>query len=205
MTKRVIIIGFFQEVVELCEECNIEIVGYIDTNTSFITDIPFLGTDAEAGALFTKFGNIPLLLTPDSPSVRKKLADYYSNFGYQFLNVISPTATISKTATIGDGVLIQTGVNVSSNVMIGDFVRLNTKSNVMHDCEVAAFSTVAPNAVLLGKVIVNTLSYIGSNATILPGCAIGKNTIVGAGSVVVKNVEENSVVAGNPSKILRKK
>lgn len=206
MPKKVIIVGYFQEVIELCELCNIEIVGVIDNNDSETfnnSTIPILGTDAEAEVLFSKFGRIPLLLTPDSPSVRKKLANYYSNIGYKFLTVISPNATISRTAKIGEGVFIQSGVNVSANVEISDFVRLKTNANVMHDCEIDTFSTVAPNAVLLGKVRVYTEAYIGSNATVLPGCTIGNNAMVGAGSVVTKNVDNNTVVVGNPSKFFK--
>ncbi len=45
---------------------------------------------------------------------------------------------------------------------------------------------------------------IGSNATILCGITIGENAIVGAGSVVTKNVSANTVVAGNPAKIIKK-
>ncbi len=207
MPKKVIIVGYFQEVIELCEKCGIEIVGIIDNNKteSFNIDIPILGNDADAEALFFDFGKIPLLLSPDSPTIREKLADYYTKIGYHFLTVISPDANISRTARIGVGVLIQSGVNVSSNSVINNFVRLNTNSNIMHDCYIDSFSTIAPNSVLLGRVKVSMLSYIGSNATILPGCDIGKNAMVGAGTVVTKNVEDATVVVGNPSKILRKK
>jgi acetyltransferase-like isoleucine patch superfamily enzyme len=45
---------------------------------------------------------------------------------------------------------------------------------------------------------------IGTSVTILCGITIGENAIVGAGSVVTKNVPDNAVVAGNPARILRK-
>ena len=50
--------------------------------------------------------------------------------------------------------------------------------------------------------IVEDRVSIGSSATILGGIKIGKNSIIGAGSVVTKDVEENSIVAGNPAKFL---
>ncbi|MCJ7472342.1 MAG: transferase, partial [Actinobacteria bacterium] len=43
---------------------------------------------------------------------------------------------------------------------------------------------------------------IGANCTILPGVTIGRNSLVGAGSVVTKDVEDNSVVAGNPARVI---
>jgi acetyltransferase-like isoleucine patch superfamily enzyme len=53
------------------------------------------------------------------------------------------------------------------------------------------------------KVIINDDVWIGANTVILPGVIIGKNSIVGAGSVVTRNVDENSVYAGNPAKKLK--
>ena len=44
---------------------------------------------------------------------------------------------------------------------------------------------------------------IGANATILPGVKVGENALVGAGSVVVKDVPEGKVVAGNPARVIR--
>ena len=45
--------------------------------------------------------------------------------------------------------------------------------------------------------------WIGANATILPGVTIGENAVVGAGSVVTKDVPDNAVVAGNPARLIR--
>jgi maltose O-acetyltransferase len=45
--------------------------------------------------------------------------------------------------------------------------------------------------------------FLGSNVTILKGVTIGKNSIIGNGSVVTKNIPENVVAAGNPAKFIR--
>ena len=55
----------------------------------------------------------------------------------------------------------------------------------------------------LKKVVIGSNVWIGGNAVILPGVKIGDNSIVGAGSVVTKNVEESTIVAGNPAKVIR--
>ena len=61
------------------------------------------------------------------------------------------------------------------------------------------FATVAPNAVLLGKVSIGEGAYIGANSTTLPYKKIGVSSIVGAGAVVTKDVEDYSVVKGVPA------
>lgn len=52
-------------------------------------------------------------------------------------------------------------------------------------------------------VIIEDNCWIGANVTILPGVRIGKNSVIGAGSVVTKDIEENSVAVGNPCKVVR--
>jgi len=54
-----------------------------------------------------------------------------------------------------------------------------------------------------GGVVIGDCCLIGSGATILPKVHVGKNSIVGAGAVVLKDVPEHVVVAGNPAKIIR--
>lgn len=55
----------------------------------------------------------------------------------------------------------------------------------------------------LGGATVKELARIGANCTILPGITIGRNSLVGAGSVVVKDVPDNAVVVGNPAKVIK--
>ena len=57
----------------------------------------------------------------------------------------------------------------------------------------------------IGRVDIKADTFIGNNAIILPGVSIGPNALVGAGSVVSKDVPENSVVAGNPAKVISNK
>ena len=53
-----------------------------------------------------------------------------------------------------------------------------------------------------GEIIIKDDAWIGSNVIILPNITIGEKSIVGAGSVVTKNVEDNTIVAGNPAKVI---
>lgn len=198
---KAILVGNFNEVIELCELCGIKIVGIIDNNINKTTSqYPILGTDDDAKSLYSAYHTIPIVITPDLPQIRKKLVEHYSAIGYSFLSVISPKAIISRSSVLGKGVVIQSGVNVSSDAVIGDFVKLNTNANVMHDCKVGNFTTIAPNAVLLGRVKVECLCYIGANSTTLPEVIINENVVIGAGAVVVGSIMANRKVKGVPAK-----
>ena len=201
---KVILVGGFKEIIDLCEMCGKTIVGVIDNKISGdFNEYKLLGTDSNASDIYKEYNDIPLVITPDKPLSRKSLMQYYSSIGFSFASLIHPGAQVSKSVSFGKGVIIQTGVHISSNVSIGDFVKLNTYSNIMHDSEVGNFTTVAPNAVVLGRIKIGELCYIGANATILSDIQIAKGVMVGAGAVVTKNVSENKTVAGNPASILR--
>lgn len=199
--NKVILVGGFHEVVELCELAQVEIVGIIDSiESGKFMGYEVLGTDDDAADLVKRYRQYPLLITPDKPAVRKKLAQFYASLGFRFFSLISPRAIVSKSASIGEGVIIQSGVNISASVTLADFVKVNSCANIMHDSRVGKYTTVAPNAVLLGKVTVGEESYVGSNSTILPYKSVGNNVMIGAGAVVTKDFDENAVAVGNPAR-----
>lgn len=199
MHKQIILVGYFSEMAELCQRCGYIISGYIDNQ--IIPDIPYayLGSDNDIITLYEKYHDTPIVITPDAPKIRERLFYLYKNVGFKFQNIISPTSYVSPSAQLGIGIVIQHGVNISSNTIIGNFVKLNTNANVMHDCTIKDYVTVAPNAVILGDVLVENNSYIGANSTILPHCKISSNVTVGAGAVVTKNITKDKVVKGIPA------
>lgn len=206
MKGQVLLVGAFHEAVELCELCGLEIVGIFDSaKQGDFRGYPILGDDSCAAALSDARKQLPVVLTPDKPAVRKRLAECYAGLGYSFGSVISPEARVSKSARLGRALFIQSGCNVSSAAELGDFVRLNTMANVMHDSVVGAFSTVAPNAVVLGNVTIGESCYIGAHCTILPNLQVQSGAVVGAGAVVTRPVARGATVVGSPARLLEKR
>ncbi|NML35840.1 hypothetical protein HHL17_01405 [Chitinophaga sp. G-6-1-13] len=202
----IILVGAFSEMIELADLCGSDITGIIDVREAPGYPLTYLGKDDDARAIFGEYGDkADIILSPDIPIVREKLFAFYKNIGFRIGSLLSPHARISKSANLDvEGLMVQSGVNLSANTVIGRGVRLNVNANVMHDCVVGAFTTIAPNAVLLGKVTLGSRVYVGANTTILPGITVGDDVIIGAGAVVTKNIEKGDVVAGVPARVIRK-
>lgn len=200
MNNEIILVGAFGEMCELAEMCGKIVIGIIDNNIlGSFRGIPIIGTDDNATELYCKYSSTPIVISPDCPQIRKKLVIYYQKIGFRFCSLISPLASVSPTAKIGQGSVVQSRCNISSDTIIGDFCKINTLSNIMHDNEIGSFTTIAPNAVLLGRVRIEECAYIGANSTLLPAKKVGANSIIGAGAVVTKDIPDNVVAKGIPA------
>jgi sugar O-acyltransferase (sialic acid O-acetyltransferase NeuD family) len=200
----IILVGGFIEIIELCEEIGHKIKGIIDLPEKTNFKYPVLGNEATLAEILIDISDIPVIITPDNPHLREKLSLIYRKYNFAFPALISPTAKLSYSASIGEGTIVQHGVNISSESKIGKFVKLNTHSNVAHNVTIGDFTTVAPNAVVLGYITIGQKCYIGANATILPGIKICDNVVIGAGSVVTGNIDlPGSLYAGVPAKLLK--
>jgi carbonic anhydrase/acetyltransferase-like protein (isoleucine patch superfamily) len=89
-------------------------------------------------------------------------------------------------------------------VTLGDNVFISIDASfVCHDGSTLPFRKDIPDLELAGEIIVGNNVFIGTKALILPGITIGNNCVVGANSVVTKNVPDNCVVAGNPARRIK--
>lgn len=199
---KIILVGGFNEIIELVEENSFKIFGIIDEANTVSKKYKYLGNDNDAKFLNEDLKSIPIVITPDLPIVRKRLHKYYKENNFHFISVISKKARISLSAKINLGVVVQAGVNISANALIAKFVKLNTNCNIMHNSKIGSYTTIAPNAVILGNVSIGNNCYIGANSTILPNVYLCNDVIIGAGAVVTKNIYNKGTYVGIPAKQL---
>ena len=104
--------------------------------------------------------------------------------------------TIGKRVIIMNGCLMMSagGITIDDDAQIAANVQLISNN---HDLENRMVITCKP-------VHICRRVWIGAGATILPGVTIGENSVVGAGSVVTHDVEPNTIVAGNPARVIKR-
>jgi acetyltransferase-like isoleucine patch superfamily enzyme len=101
------------------------------------------------------------------------------------------------------------GLNLGFNTDIGAYSYINAKHKVVIEdevqigshCSIYSVSTIDKS---YGKVVLKKNCRIGSHSTILPGVSIGKNSIIGAHSLVCKSIPNNVLAYGVPAKVIRK-
>ena len=114
---------------------------------------------------------------------------------------VQRNATIGKRCKISSHTFICEGVTIEDNVFVGHSVTFINDSYPRATTANGALQTEEDWKV--GRTLVKQGASIGSGSTILSNLVIGENALVGAGSVVTKNVPAYAIVAGNPARVLR--
>lgn len=152
---------------------------------------------------------------PDSPMPGSKLSNRLRVFLAKRL-----FRKVGRNVKIHSGVCFGTGLNIE----IGDYSSLNYDCWIGNDTVIGSDVMMGPEIIVLSSshnfdrtdipmreqgapprkpVVIGDDVWIGTRSIILPGVNIGSHSIIGAGSVVTKDVEEWSIVAGNPAKYIR--
>ena len=130
---------------------------------------------------------------------RKHYAQIIEAKGGRFINIIHPFSLVSPVAQIGDGCIIGPFTTVSPNVRIGKHVMIQSYVDIGHDAIVSDFASIESYVFLGGGASVGEQTTMHTKSSIIPHKSLGKDCVVGFGSVVMRNVKDGTHVFGNPA------
>lgn len=193
--------GFGREVAWLIEENNdFKIAGFIDDNKNnhgkVVNGYPVLGG---CDYLLNLNGSINVVIAIGKSSVRKIIVDKLKTKNdIVYPNIISKNSMSSKYVNYGEGNIVCCGNILTTNISIGSFNLINLNCTIGHDVVINDFVTVYPGVNISGNTVLGNCCEIGTGSKCIQGITIADNVIVGAGGVVVKNLEESATYVGVP-------
>lgn len=155
-------------------------------------EVPYLGTDS---ILSERFSPTDIQLVNGIGAIdvagnqrRYQLFWHFKQQGFSFASLVHPSVTMASSVSLGEGVQIMAGGVIQPNSYIGNNTIINTRVSIDHDCHIGDNVHLAPGVVLSGNVQIEEGAHIGTAAAILQGRKIGKQAMICAGQMVIKDV-----------------
>jgi len=183
------------------------VVGFLDDFapqgvTPFFADEPILGGREQLDGPLVKDVRDIIIAVGDCAS-RLALAGLARAKGLTLATAIHPRAVVADTAVIGAGSVITAGVVVSPAARIGENVIINTSATIEHECLIEDGVHVSAGVHVGGKTSIGRGAWVCIGATVVDRVHIGHGSVVGAGSVVMRDIPPEVVAYGIPARVIR--
>ena len=152
-----------------------------DGKIKMVDDTPVIGTTADIEKLYGEYKY--LLVTIGNNKLRQELYKRAAASGYTFPNIIVPSAYISPHATLGTGVIILNNAVIQNNSKIGDGTILNAGVEAHHDADIGNYCLIYTNSVVRSLAHVGDRVWIGSTCTVSTSATVPDDTVIEDGSV----------------------
>jgi sugar O-acyltransferase (sialic acid O-acetyltransferase NeuD family) len=183
-----------------------ELVGFLDVVAAPSPQlqrlgVPVLGSERDAEVIAALSLDCAFVVATGSGSKREQLCTDLTVKGLEPISLVHPSAVIGPDCRIGAGSVIYPQCVLTTNVTLGLSVLVNPACTIAHDVELQDFSTLSPGVNLAGNVVVERLSTVFTAATVVPGIRLGARSRVGAGAVVISDVQPETTVVGVPARV----
>ncbi|QDW20867.1 sialic acid O-acetyltransferase [Flavobacterium sp. KBS0721] len=208
--KNLIIIGargFGREVYDLATQCsgfNIEYVikGFLDDKADALDGFENYPAIISSVEDYKIQEDDVFVCALGTVKWKKYYAELIMAKGGSFINLIHPSTKLNTNAVVGTGLLVFMYANISNDCIIEDFVTIQGYVGLGHDTKIRKWVHVSSYSFTGGFVVLEEESTLNTRATVLPHVIVRKGATVGAASLVIRNVKENTTVFGVPAKKL---
>ena len=137
-------------------------------------------------------------------NLKKKIVNKINN-KFKFATIIDPKVYIHDYMTIGEGTIIYEGAIITANIQVGNHVIISPKCGIGHDSIIKDYVSLLWNVNISGNDVIEEGVLGGSGSTIIQGKKIGKGSIIGAGAVVIDDIDSFTTAVGVPAKVVKER
>lgn len=204
--RKVIFIGageYAESVYDSIQKEEYELVGFVDKyKKGYHIGKPILSATIEE---LCNFKDYTYFISIGDVKQREKQFEEVKKLGLETINIIDKTAIISNSVKIGTGNFIGKMSIVNSGTVIGDNNMINSRALIEHHCKIMNHTRISTSTTINGAVIVEDGVYLGSMACCIGQQKLGEFSVVGAGAVVLGDVESYCTVVGVPAKVIKRR
>ena len=192
--------GHGKVVADVAKLCGYDEIEFLDDDASVTScaGYPVVGISAMCANIendiFIGIGNA---------KTRQILLERYSEKNMPTL--IHPDAVIADNVVIGKGSIVMAGTVINPGAVIGAGVIINTCSSVDHDCVVHDYAHISVGAHLCGTVEIGYKTWLGAGSIVSNNISICNECVIGAGTVVIKDIKETGTYIGVPAEKMKQK
>lgn len=146
---------------------------------------------------------LEIVIAIGEPNIRKRLRDKVYGAGYKLATLIHPSVFVTGDTVIGDGSIICCNSFISCDVIIGQNVLIQPSVNIGHDNRIGNDVVISTNVCISGGCTIDDETYVGVQVPIKENVHIGKSSIIGMGSVVIRDIPDNVIAIGNPARAMK--
>lgn len=186
-----------------------EFLGFAFDNEEFgdtINGFPLLCKTRDAFNLYGKYDDVLFMYQLYRPDKLKERSEWLPQFEIpteRYYNFIHPTATVCRSAKMGYGNAIQAGTVIGSNAILGNHNTFNSMCLLGHDSKIGDHNFFAAHSLIGSNLKMGNYVFMGLNTAVNNMIEIGDNVMIGMGSNVIRSLEENQLVLGNPAKFIK--
>lgn len=180
------------------------VVGFLDDadahQGSRINGVPVVGRVSD----WIRFHDTEFVVAVGSPRTRQRLVSkMYGGGAPRFASLVHESVIRPPEVPVGEGSIVSAGCVMMTNVSVGRHVIPNINSTLSHDTSIGDFCTIAPMVAVSGNVRLEPGTQVGTGACLRDGITLGRGSMAGMGSVVVRDVAARDLVVGNPARSIR--
>ncbi len=183
-----------------------EPIGFLDANPALagqrVGGLPVLGPINLLPRLRQQKIRAAIVSIGDNRA-RMKYAALLREQGFELINAIHPTASISPTAKLGANVVVAAQAAICTEAKIADAVIINTAAVVDHEGEVAEGAHICPGVHLAGRVRIGRGAFVGICANVIQCLSVGDYAVIGAGAAVIEDIPDHATAVGVPARVIK--